>query len=415
MNKEVAAKKKAKEDADDLIAKAKGIDADIKAAEVECVEVATKRDELLKGIGNLIPDSVPVSDNEDENAIIRTYGMEKVFDGAVPREFKIVKELDDAIKKKEGFLSHVDLIPMLGLADSVKGAEIAGNRGYFLTGDGVLLNQALISYGLAFLVPRGYIPMQTPFFMGKSAMASVAQLAQFDEELYKVSGEGEDKYLIATSEQPICAWHLNTWSDPKTLPKKYVGYSTCFRKEVGSHGRDTLGIFRVHQFEKIEQFCVTSPDDEESWKVLEDMISTSEDYYKSLGIPHRTVAIVSGALNDAAAKKYDMEAYFPGSGAFRELVSCSNCTDFQARRVEARYGQSAGGKKQGGAVNTKQYVHMLNSTLTATERTLCCLVENYQTQDGMNVPEVLQPFMGGKKFIPFVNPKPKTDDKKKGK
>lgn len=363
-----------------------------------------------------------------------------------------------------GKLSHVDLIPMLGLADTVKGSEIAGNRGYFLTGDGVLLNQALISYGMAFLVPRGYIPMQTPFFMGKTAMAAVAQLSQFDEELYKVSGEGEDKYLIATSEQPICAWHLNTWSDPKTLPKKYVGYSTCFRKEVGSHGRDTLGIFRVHQFEKIEQFCVTSPDDDESWKMLEEMISTSEDYYKSLGIPYRVVAIVSGALNDAAAKKYDMEAYFPGappppqlthkllptdthtaahpcpygreascpaarprradseafmvcegSGAFRELVSCSNCTDFQARRVEARFGQSAGGKKQGGAVNTKQYVHMLNSTLTATERTLCCLVENYQTEEGMNVPEVLQPFMGGKKFIPFVNPKPDSGEGKKKK
>jgi seryl-tRNA synthetase len=134
------------------------------------------------------------------------------------------------LSPQPGKLSHVDLIPMLGLADTLKGSEIAGNRGYFLTGDGVLLNQALISYGMAFLCPRGYIPMQTPFFMGKTAMAAVAQLSQFDEELYKVSGEGEDKYLIATSEQPICAWHLNTWSDPKTLPKKYVGYSTCFRK-----------------------------------------------------------------------------------------------------------------------------------------------------------------------------------------
>ena len=415
-NKEVAAKKKAKEDADDLIAQAKAIDNEIKAAEVECVSAAEKRDELLGKIGNLVPDSVPVSDNEDLNAIIRTWGLEKVFEGEVPGEFKIVKELDDAISRKPGKLSHVDLVPMLGLADSAKGSDIAGNRGYFLTGDGVLLNMALISYGMAFLCPRGYIPMQTPFFMGKSAMAAVAQLAQFDDELYKVSGEGEDKYLIATSEQPICAYHLNSWSDPKALPKKYVGYSTCFRKEVGSHGRDTLGIFRVHQFEKIEQFCVTSPDDDESWKMLENMIATSEEFYKSLGIPFRTVAIVSGALNDAAAKKYDMEAYFPGSGAFRELVSCSNCTDFQARRVEARFGQSAGGKKQGGAVNTKQYVHMLNSTLTATERTLCCLVENYQTEDGMNVPEVLQPFMGGKKFIPFVNPKPEEPkEKKKGK
>jgi seryl-tRNA synthetase len=386
----------------------------LQSVEVVAIELSDKRDDLLKKIGNLVPDSVPVSDNEDHNAIVRSWGLEKVFDGEVPKEFKTVKELDDAISKKPGKLSHVDLVPMLGLADTIKGSEIAGNRGYFLMGDGMLLNQALISYGLAFLCPRGYTPIQTPFFMGKTAMAAVAQLSQFDDELYKVSGEGEDKYLIATSEQPICAYHLNTWSDPKTLPKRYVGYSTCFRKEVGSHGRDTLGIFRVHQFEKIEQFCVTSPDDDESWKMHEEMITTSEDFYKSLGIPFRTIAIVSGALNDAAAKKYDMEAYFPGSGAFRELVSCSNCTDYQARRVEARYGQSAGGKKLAGAVNTKPYVHMLNSTLTATERTLCCLVENYQTENGMNVPDVLQPFMGGKKFIPFVNPKP-GDEKAKGK
>ena len=194
-NKEVAAKKKAKEDADDLIAQAKAIDNEIKAAEVECVSAAEKRDELLGKIGNLVPDSVPVSDNEDLNAIIRTWGLEKVFEGEVPGEFKIVKELDDAISRKPGKLSHVDLVPMLGLADSAKGSDIAGNRGYFLTGDGVLLNMALISYGMAFLCPRGYIPMQTPFFMGKSAMAAVAQLAQFDDELYKVSGEGEDKYL----------------------------------------------------------------------------------------------------------------------------------------------------------------------------------------------------------------------------
>mmetsp|Transcript_38273 Transcript_38273/g.78485 ORF Transcript_38273/g.78485 Transcript_38273/m.78485 type:complete len:480 (-) Transcript_38273:309-1748(-) len=403
VNKEVGMKKKNKENADDLIAKCKGIDTDIKAAEVVCGEVQTKRDELLKSIGNIVHDSVPVSDNEDENAIVRTNNMEAVL-GPNPPEFKVCKELDAALVKKEGKFSHVDLIPMLGLADTEKGAQIAGNRGYFLMGDGVLLNQALISYGLAFLVPRGYKPIQTPFFMNKEAMSGVAQLAQFDEELYKVSGEGDDKYLIATSEQPICAWHKDTWTDPKDLPNKYVGLSTCFRKEVGSHGRDTLGIFRVHQFEKIEQFCTTSPDDNASWEMLESMIGTSEEFYRSLGIPFRTVAIVSGALNDAAAKKLDLEAYFPGSNAFRELVSCSNCTDYQARKVEARFGLTAKGKQVG--QNVKQYIHMLNSTLTATERTLCCLVENYQTEGGMNVPEVLQPFMGGKKFIPFVKAAP---------
>ncbi|EKX49677.1 hypothetical protein GUITHDRAFT_67599 [Guillardia theta CCMP2712] len=407
VNKEVAMKKKAGENADELIAKAKEIDAEIKAAEELCNKCMAERDEMLCKIGNLVPDSVPVSDDEDNNAIIRTFALEKVLQTESVPEFKIVKELDAAASKHEGKLSHVDLVPMLGLADTERGAAIAGNRGYFLVGDGVLLNQALISYGLAFLCPRGYVPIQTPFFMQKDAMAAVAQLAQFDEELYKVSGEGDDKYLIATSEQPICAYHRNLWVDPKELPRKYVGISTCFRKEVGSHGRDTLGIFRVHQFEKIEQFCVTSPEDNKSWEMLEEMIGTSEEFYKSLGIPYRVVAIVSGALNDAAAKKYDLEAWFPGSGAYRELVSCSNCTDYQARRVETRFGASAAQKKQ-------SYVHMLNSTLTATERTLCCLVENYQTEDGMNVPEVLQPFMGGKKFIPFVNPKPvEKKDKKK--
>jgi len=400
-NKEVAMKKKAKEDAEKEIAECKEIDVQIKAKEAECEAASAKRDELLKGIGNLVPDSVPVSDNEDLNAIIRVSDLDKVLPADQVREYKTVKELDDVVKKGEGKLSHVDLVQMLGLADTDRGATVGGNRGYYLVGDGVLLNQALINYGLSFLVPRGYTPLQTPFFMQKEAMAAVAQLAQFDDELYKVTGEGEDKYLIATSEQPIAAYHRNLWMDPKELPKKYCGLSTCFRKEVGSHGRDTLGIFRVHQFEKIEQFCLTQPDDDKSWEMLEGMITASEGFYKSLGIPYRVVTIVSGALNDAAAKKYDLEAFFPGSGAYRELVSCSNCTDYQARRLETRYG-SAGQKKAGGGQAAKQYVHMLNSTLTATERTLCCLVENYQTDKGMNVPDVLQPFMGGKTFIPFV-------------
>lgn len=407
LNKEIAQKKKAKEDADDLIAQSKGYDEKIKNAEAACDALILRRDDILKKIGNLVHDSVPISDNEDLNAIVRADGLDRVLPADKIKEFKTVKELDDVVAKVPGKLSHVDLVPMLGIADWEKGSATAGNRGYYLVGDGVLLNQALINYGMTFLSAKGYVPLQTPFFMQKEAMAAVAQLAQFDDELYKVSGEGEDKYLIATSEQPIAAWHRNLWIDPKDLPKKYCGYSTCFRKEVGSHGRDTLGIFRVHQFEKIEQFCVTTPEDDESWAMLEAMIGASEEFYKGLGIPYRVINIVSGALNDAAAKKYDLEAFFPGSGAFRELVSCSNCTDYQARRLETRFGQSSGQKKQVGQ-NVKSYVHMLNATLTATERTMCCLVENYQTEDGMIVPEVLRPFMGGKAFIPFVNKAPKA-------
>jgi seryl-tRNA synthetase len=237
------------------------------------------------------------------------------------------------------------------------------------------LNQALINYGLEFLGSKGYTPLQTPQFMLKEMMAKTAQLEQFDEELYKViDGEAQnDKYLIATSEQPISAFHADEWLQKADLPLRYAGFSTCYRREAGAHGKDAWGIFRVHQFEKVEQFVITDP--ESSWEVFDEMISYSEEFYQSLGIPYRIVAIVSGALNNAAAKKYDLEAWFPFQGEFKELVSCSNCTDYQSRNLNIRYGAvSQTGER-------KQYVHCLNSTLTATERALCCIMENYQTEE----------------------------------
>lgn len=214
----------------------------------------------------------------------------------------------------------------------------------------------------------------------------------------QVTGEGEDKYLIATSEQTLCAMHRQQWFEKSELPKKMVGYSTCFRKEAGSHGRDTLGIFRVHQFEKVEQFVICSPEGDESWRLMEEMLTNAETFYQMLDLPYRVVNIVSGELNNAAAKKYDLEAWFPAGEKYRELVSCSNCTDYQSRRLDIRL------RNQKSAANEqqKQYVHMLNSTLTATERTLCCVLENYQTPDGLRVPECLQPFMMGIEFVPFV-------------
>jgi len=238
-------------------------------------------------------------------------------------------------------------------------------------------------------------------------MQEVAQLSQFDEELYKVIGKSseieddkstEEKYLIATSEQPIAAFHRDEWINESALPIRYAGFSSCFRQEVGSHGRDTRGIFRVHQFEKIEQFCITEPGNNKSWEMLEEMISNAEEFNKILGLPYRVVTIVSGALNNAAAKKYDLEAWFPGSGAFRELVSCSNCTDYQSRRLRIRYGQT---KKMNQDV---EYVHMLNATMCATTRTICCILENYQTEDGILIPEILKPLMPERyrEKIPFV-------------
>jgi len=243
--------------------------------------------------------------------------------------------------------------------------------------------------------------------MQKPIMSKTAQLDEFDEALYHVSGDGDDKYLIATSEQPISAFHMDEWfeSPANQLPLRYGGYSTCFRKEAGSGGKDTWGIFRVHQFEKVEQFCLTEPDKSE--QMFEEMVTNSKEFYQSLGIPYRLVAIVSGVLNLAGSIKYDLEAWFPFQGEYKELVSTTNCTDYQSRKLEVRCGL----KKQD--QTNKIYVHMLNGTLCATERALCCLVENYQTPEGLRIPEVLQPYMGGKDFLPFTKELPKNLQRKK--
>eukprot|EP00827_Trimyema_finlayi_P007131 TRINITY_DN963_c0_g1_i5.p1 TRINITY_DN963_c0_g1~~TRINITY_DN963_c0_g1_i5.p1 ORF type:complete len:295 (+),score=114.02 TRINITY_DN963_c0_g1_i5:129-1013(+) len=284
-----------------------------------------------------------------------------------------------------------------------KGATIAGHRGYFLKGPGALLNMALQAYGMQFLNKQKYTPLYTPFFMKKEIMGATCQLSDFDESLYKVSGnENEEYYLIATSEQPISAFHYKEWLQPQDLPKKFAGCSSCFRKEAGAYGKDMWGIFRVHQFEKIEQFVITKPED--SWQAHEEMIKVAESFYQSLKLPYQVINIVSGELNDAAAKKYDLEAWFPGYHNYRELVSCSNCTDYQSRALEIRYGF-----KNKSAESEKLYVHMLNATLCATQRTLCCILENYQTPDGVKVPEVLVPFFGAD-FIPYVKDVPKQKD-----
>lgn len=213
--------------------------------------------------------------------------------------------------------------------------------------------------------------------MKQSILSQTCQLQDYDEQLYKVSSgssenkdEENDYYLIATSEQPISAYYFNESLEYSDLPQKFGGFSTCFRKEAGAHGKDAWGIFRVHQFEKIEQFVICEP--QESWNEFHKMVGIAEEFYQSLGLPYRVVSIVSGALNDAAAMKYDLEAWFPGYNTYRELVSCSNCLDFQSRGLNVKYFPRAGSENQ-----EKQFVHMLNATLCATERTMCCILENY--------------------------------------
>jgi len=341
-------------------------------------------------VGNLVHDSVPIDDNEDNNKVERTWGTIE------PRE----------ITGKPGFGHHHEVLSWIGGYDPERGSKVAGHRGYFLKGYGVLLNQALIHYGTKFLKNKGYDPVQPPYFMKREIMSETAQLSDFDDQLYKLEGDPEPYYLIATSEQPISAMYRNEWLEPQDLPLKYSGSSPCFRKEAGAHGKDTWGIFRVHQFEKVEQFIICSP--EESWKYHEEMINVAEEFYKSLNLPYRVINIVSGALNDAAAKKFDLEAWFPGYGAYRELVSCSNCTDYQSRSINVRL------RTDKTKSDEKKYVHMLNGTLCATERTMCCLLENYQTETGVIVPEVLRAFVGTD-FIPYIKEKLPVvkEDKKK--
>ncbi len=393
IQKEIGKKMKAKEDASEMVAETKAIGEEIIKVETDQKALRVEVDKMVGTIGNIVYSDVPIGNDEDDkhngNRVERTWGN--------PR-----------LNTNGKLLNHHDLLWRIGGYEPERGAAVAGHRGYFLKGPGVLLNQAFQAYGVAFLGKRGYLPLQPPYLMKKDVMAGVAQLSEFDEALYKVQGSGEagesDWYLTATSEQPICGYHMGEWLREDSLPLKYAGLSTCFRKEAGSHGRDTWGIFRVHQFEKVEQFVIVENNLESSAKAQDEMIAASEEFYQSLGFPYQVINIVSGALNNAACKKLDLECWFPGYDSYRELVSCSNCTDYQSRAMEIRCGQKKMGDRE------KKYVHMLNSTLCATGRAICCLLETYQEENGVRVPEVLVPFMGGITFLPFVRESMLTGD-----
>lgn len=384
IGKAVSVRKKAdsKDDCADLVAKSTNMkQVVIPQAKKNSDEMEMKRDALLKKIGNVVHQSVPISTDEANNLIVRTWGrVEKgvAFDGT------------------PGKMHHHTILEKLQGVEFRKARELVGHRGYFLKGVGVMLNMAIIQYGLRYLRQRGYTALQPPFFMRKEVMSQTAELADFEETLYRIpvkegKDDRDDLFLIATSEQPISALHRGEFIEEKQLPLRYSGFSSCFRKEAGSSGRDMWGLFRIHQFEK-----------EESWDMQEEMISSAEGFYQSLGLPYRIVSIVSGALNDAAAKKYDLEAWFPGHDDYRELVSCSNCTDYQSRSLNVRLGHPKMGDRE------KKFVHMLNATLVASERCLCCVLENYQTPEGVRVPRALVPYMDGVEFLPYPTT---TDDK----
>lgn len=336
-----------------------------------------QRDKLIYTVGNMLIPEANIAANEDDNKIV------------------IIKDQEPVVNNYP--LSHIDILEKFKLVDYNNGIKIAGNRGYFLTGFMVKFNLALMSYATNFLEEHGYTLMDTPQFILKPQISKVSQLEDFEDTLYKL--ESQDKYLIATSEQPLTSYFSNTHYNNKQsntegkLPIKFGGISTCFRKETGAHNRNTRGIFRVHQFSKVEQFVIT--DKTSSKDMFNEMIDLSAKFYDSLGISYRIINIASGALNNSAAIKYDLEGWFPGSGEYLELVSCTNTTNYFSSRIGCTY--------QNGP--DKEYVHMLNCTLCANTRTICCIVETMQTEHGFIIPTVLRPYLGGLTEYTYENKK----------
>jgi seryl-tRNA synthetase len=364
----VALKKKSGLDVTVELAEMKNVSVALETSEQEMAQVAQEFRTLFLTVPNLLQDSVPLGKDSSQNLLVRESGK--------PREFEF--------KPRD----HVDIANSLDLIDLERAAKTSGARFYFLKNDLVFLNQALINFALEFLASRGYSPAQPPYMIRNEPMSGAVMLGDFQDVIYKV--EGEDLYMIGTSEHAIAAMHMNEILDGKKLPLKYAGFSTCFRKEAGAHGKDMKGIFRVHQFEKVEQFVYCKPED--SSETHEKMLDISEEFLEKIGLPYRVMLLSSGDTGKISAKTYDVEAWMAGQNAFRELISCSNCGDYQARRLGIRYRDKTN--------DETRLVHTLNGTLVATERTMVGILEYYQTSNGaVEIPQVLQKYMGGIKEI----------------
>ncbi len=361
--------KKEGKDVSDLLKEAEQISAQIEQMEKKVRECKDEVDFMLKRLPNLIHESVPVGTDESDNVVIRVWGSPPTFNFPIK--------------------DHLDLALNLGIIEVERAAKIAGSRFFYLKGDAVNLEIALIRFALDKLTKKGWQVIEPPFMMRYKPYEGVTDLVDFEEMLYKI--EGEDLYLIATSEHPIAAMFMDEVLISSNLPLKYVGVSPCFRKEAGAHGKDTKGIFRTHQFNKVEQFIFCLP--EESWSLFEELIRNAEEIYQDLELPYRIVNVCSGELGAVAAKKYDLEVWMPAQGRYREVVSCSNCTDYQARSLNIRYREGEGKPPKG-------YVHTLNATALATGRTIVAILENFQQADGtVVIPKVLRPYMNGKEII----------------
>jgi len=356
-------------------------------------ELAKKRENVLRSIPNIVHESVPIGRDESENVPIRYWGKPKVWKNFLDRFLKEHGKYNVEYEVvEERIMGHADLVEHLGLADTRKAGQAVGSRFYYLFTELVLLELALIQYALDFLLSRGFMLVEPPFMLRRKPLEGVISFQDFEDMIYKI--ENEDLYLIATAEHPLAALHMNETIPRKDLPLLYAGISPCFRKEAGAHGKDTKGIFRVHQFIKVEQFVYSLPED--SWEWHEKLIRNAEELWRGLEIPYRIVNICSGDLGDVAAKKYDLETWMPAQGRYREMVSCSNTTDYQSYRLNVRYSVSRGGPSEG-------YVHTLNSTAIATTRAMTAILENYYIpeENKVKVPKVLGKYL--KPYESFLN------------
>ncbi len=364
VSEQIAAKKKSGENASVAINAMKLIADRIGALDAEIEHAEKRYQELMLMLPNLIHESVPQGKDESDNVEVRRWGE--------PRKF--------GFKVKD----HIELGASLNLIDLDRAAKVSGARFYFLKGDLVKMNHALIHLALDFLRKKNYTLIQTPYMINRRAMEGAVMLSDFGDVIYKI--EDDDLYMIGTSEHAMVAMHMDEIFDAKQLPIRYAGISPCFRKEAGAHGRDTKGIFRVHQFEKVEQLVFANP--ENSWVEHEKMIQNAEEFFKLLEIPYRIILLCTADLGKISATTCDFEAWMPGQNAYREVVSCSNCLDYQARRLRVKYRDKPN--------EESKFVHTLNSTLVATERTLVAILENNQTEKGtVVVPEVLRQYMDG--------------------
>jgi len=365
IGREINAAKKAGGDASALMAEGAALPQKIKEHDAEQEEIAAATRNYLMRLPNILHESVPVGKDDTENVEIKRAGTPRTFDFEVK--------------------NHGQLATEHGWADFERGAKTSGAGFYFLKGTLVLLDLALQRFALDVLISKGYIPVNPPYMINRSSYEGVTDLDDFEKVMYKI--DGSDAYLIATSEHPIAAMFKDEIFEEKDLPLRFAGISPCFRREIGAHGLDTKGLFRVHQFHKVEQFVFCRPED--SWLIHEELLRNAEEIFSMLDLPYRVVNICTGDIGTVAAKKYDIEAWMPRENAYKEVVSCSNCTAYQAVRLNIKI-------RDANDFESKRYVHTLNSTAIATSRVMRAILENFQHKDGaVSVPPVLRPYMNG--------------------